>query len=185
MAKVNKAQADEAVKQAYRDYNNLLIKYCRIRLKDVPDAIDDCLQNTYLAYYKRLLSGEEIKNTKPFLYRVADNMVKRTVADYSKNAKRHTDLDNAKELSAQIDFDSFSNSEIDYDILKERLINRLNNDEQFLYRMKYEERKSLKEIGETLNIPPSAVANRTSRLRTKIKRLISETIEEIEGGRLS
>lgn len=186
MAKMNKAQADKILHQVYSDYSSLLIKYCTVRLKEVPDAVDDCIQNTYLVYYKRLLTGEDIKSPKAFLYRTADNMVKRAIADFYKNAKRHTDLEEAERVITYDDFENNINTELDYDRLKELLISQLNESEQKLYQLKYAEGKSLKEIGEQLNIAPSAVANRTSRLRNKIKLLIDETIEaQTKGGKTS
>jgi DNA-directed RNA polymerase specialized sigma24 family protein len=48
--------------------------------------------------------------------------------------------------------------------------------------MKYIENKSLKEIGNILGIAPPAVANRTSRLRTKIKNLVTPTLEKYGKG---
>lgn len=73
---------------------------------------------------------------------------------------------------------------LDYDELKDTLISVLTEKEQYLYHLKYEQRKSLKEIGEILNIPPVTVANRTSRLRSKIKELVGSVIEDSlkEGG---
>lgn len=185
MAKVNKAKADEEFRRAYGNYNRLLLKYCTVRLKEVPDAVEDCVQNTYLAYYRRLLSGEEIVNPKAFLYRTADNMVKRAVAEFYKNAKRHTELAEAERIMTYDDFDIIA-AQLDYDRLKALLISRLSEEEQYLYRLKYVEGKSLKEIGEHLRIAPPAVANRTSRLRKKIKGLIDEIIEnQAKGGKSS
>lgn len=184
MAKINKKQADAALRDAYGSYNELLARYCRVRLREAPDAVDDCIQNTYLAYYKRLLSGEEIKNPKAFLYRTADNMIKRAAEDYYKNAKRHTDLTEADKISVYDSFEENIFAQLDYDRLKEILISRLSEEEQRLYQMKYADGKSLKEIGDELGIAPAAVANRTSRLRSKIKPMIKEVIEnEVKGGR--
>lgn len=187
MDKVNKAQADELLSEAYDKYSTLLEKFCAIRLKEAQSALEDCVQNTFLAYYKKVLAGEEILNTKAFLYRVADNMVKRAVADYYKQAKRTVELEKAQavadsksveELAERLDY-------IDYDLLKQRLIRQLTYEEQRLYELKYVQRLSLKDIAVMLDITPSAVANRTSRLRTKIKAMVEDAIEfERNGGNL-
>ena len=72
---------------------------------------------------------------------------------------------------------------LDYDELKEILLLKLSEQEQHLYKMKYVEKRSLKEIGKKLDIPPATVANRTSRLRSKIRSLLSQVIEDsLKGG---
>lgn len=180
MEKLSKATADDKLQQAYGLYGNLLVKYCTVRLKEARSSVDDCVQNTFLIYYKKVLDGENIENPKAFLYRTADNMIKRTVAEYYTNAQRTTELENADDIPVQ---EQFNNSnDLDYDYLKELLLSKLSPSEQLLYQQKYVDRLSLKEIGEYYKIAPAAVANRTSRLRTKIKSLVDGVIEENSKG---
>lgn len=176
MARITKAAADEKLQQAYNLYGNLLIKYCTVRLKDASESVDDCVQNTFLTYYNKILEGEYIEKPKAFLYRTADNMIKREVAEFYKKAQRTVDLKEAEDIASADTFDSAV--DMDYDYLKAILINKLSEDEQLLYEQKYVQRMSLKQLAEYYNINAAAVANRTSRLRTKIKSLISQVIVE-------
>lgn len=177
---VSKTFANEKLSAAYRAYGKAIEKFCRLRLGDAVDSADDCVQETFCVYYKKLLAGEEIEQAKAFLYRTADIMVKRAKAEHFKNAKRIVELDEAKEVEAVQTDETAQN--LDYDFLKRMLIAKLSEEEQKLYIKKYVERKSLKEIGDELNIPPTTVANRTSRLRSKIRELTQEIIGEIEKG---
>ena len=180
MARINKAQADQMLQEAYKLYGNLLVKYCAVRLKEDAVAVDDCVQNAFLIYYKKLLGGDVIEKPKAFLYRTADNMVKRSLADYYKNAKRTIELEKAENIPVE---ETFTDAcDLDYDYLKRVLLEKLSADEQLLYQQKYVEGMALKEIGEYYKITPSAVANRTSRLRTKIKTLIDYVIENNSKG---
>lgn len=180
MVKISKAAADEKLQQAYSMYGVLLTKYCTVRLGEAITSVDDCIQNAFLIYYNKILNGETIENPKAFLYRVADNMVKRCVSEYYSDAKRRADLETAENISVDESFER--TADLDYDYLKEILINKLSEDEQLLYQQKYVQRLSLKELGDYYSIKPAAVANRTSRLRTKIKSLIDEVLEENDKG---
>ncbi|MCM1114510.1 MAG: sigma-70 family RNA polymerase sigma factor [Clostridium sp.] len=184
MAKANKAEADKKLQEAYNLYGNLIVKYCTVRLKEDTISVDDCVQNTFLVYYNKLLDGSSIENPKAFLYRTADNMVKRALADYYKKAKRTVVLEEAENIPAE---DTYAApADLDYDYLKAILLEKLSPEEQLLYRQKYTDRLSLKEIGEQYQISPTAVANRTSRLRAKIKLLINDVIENnSKGGNLT
>lgn len=187
MAGISKSEADELLSDAYFHYSRLIEKFCAVRLKEARADLDDCVQNTFLLYYKKILAGEEIINTKAFLYRVADNMVKRAVDDYYRNAKRTVELEKAEHITVenQVESELESIANLDYDLLKEKLLQKLSEDEQKLFELKYARRLSLKEISDIYNINPAAVANRTSRLRTKIKALVDDTIElERNGGSL-
>lgn len=177
---VIKSFANEKLSLAYREYGKLIEKFCRIRLKEAADYTDDCVQETFCIYYKKLLAGEEIEQPKAFLYRTADIMIKRVKAEHFKDAKHMVELDEARDVAAPQTDETSQN--LDYDMLKKILLAKLSAEEQKLYIQKYVERKSLKEIGKELNIPPTTVANRTSRLRSKIKELTQNMIEEIEKG---
>lgn len=176
-----KRTADESLSFACREYGKCLEKYCRVRLGEAADWADDCVQETFYIYYKKLLDGESVEKPKAFLYRTADNMIKRKLHEHYKNASRTVPLDEARDEEAASADEAASL--LDYDQLKEVLISVLGAEEQRLYQLKYEQGRSLKDIGEILNIPPATVANRTSRLRAKIKGLLTDVIENsLKGG---
>lgn len=145
MVKISKAAADEKLQQAYSMYGVLLTKYCTVRLGEAIASVDDCIQNAFLIYYNKILNGETIENPKAFLYRVADNMVKRCVSEYYSDAKRRADLETAENISVDESFER--TADLDYDYLKEILINKLSEDEQLLYQQKYVQRLSLAKHG--------------------------------------
>ena len=176
-----KEYADALLTQAYEKYSLDITKYCTVRLRENKSAVDDCVQEVFLVYYNRLLKGEDFEKVRAFLYRTADNICKSADTDFVRKAKRSVNLETVEEVAATpVDEKAAS---YDYDLLKEILLKELTPAEQQLYKLKYVDRLSLKEIGDLLNIPPNAVANRTSRLRTKIKDLISPIIEQnTEGG---
>ena len=128
-----------------------------------------------MVYYKRILSGEEIVNTGAFLYKIADNLVK-TQWRQDKKANDVIPLDEVAETLATDDVNNYS--DIDYDALAEKIIENLDEKEQYLYKLKYTDKKSIAEIAEELNISFDAAAKRLSRLRQKVKDII---VKEMKG----
>lgn len=176
----HKHYADRELTAAYSSYNTLLHHYCSVRLKENKSAVDDCVQNTFLVYYRRLLHGEVFRNPKAFLYCTAENMCKKADEEILNTAKRTVTIEQLNNIAAPED-----NGEtmlLDYDFIRDILVERLNEKEKDLYLKKYVQRMSLEEIGRILGITPSAVANRTSRLRKKIYDLITPVLEEYKNG---
>ncbi len=175
-----KHQADEALKEAYKTCFMPLIKYCCVRMGDAAVSADDCVQEAFLVYYNKLLSGEKIQNPRAFLYRTTDNFLKQAIERYVRTRDRTVPLEDAETVSvSDLPFDP---SDLDYDRLAAILIETLSSDEQTLYRMKYVDRLPLSEIAEILHISPAAAAKRTSRLRSTIKDKLTDTIQSQRKG---
>ncbi|MGN0535441.1 MAG: RNA polymerase sigma factor [Eubacterium sp.] len=177
---MSKAFADRQLEKAYDEYGYAVEKYCRFRLGEAQDFSADCMQEAFCVYYKRLLNGERFENPRAFLYKTANNMVLRAREEYFKNAKYTKSLNDAENEAAYSDYDD--DLEIDVNYIKEVLFSKLNENEKQLYTMKYAQEMSLKEISEILNIPPAAVASRTSRLRTKIKKIAKPLLSKGQKG---
>ena len=168
------------LKQAYENYHEIIFKYCYSRLGEYHDLAEDCMQNAFIVYYQKLISGEHILSPKAYLYRIAENIVKNTKAQQIKRSSKIIPLEDAYEVSApEIDT---SAAELDYDRIKEILLSDLSIAEQLLYEQKYVRGMSLQEIAEFYGIDPAAAANRTSRLRKKIIKQISPVLEKYTEG---
>lgn len=161
---------DKTVSECYEKYFQSIYKYCRVRLGEFSQHAEDCVQDAFLVFYNKLRDGETVEQPRAFLYRTADNFVKRTVESCRRRQSRTVDIEEAAEKIAAPP--ESVPDDFDYDECARILIERLTAEERILYDLKYIQRKSLKEISETLNITPTATAKRTSRLRSRIKGLI-------------
>lgn len=161
---------NNTVGDCYEKYYQSIYKYCRVRLGEFSQHAEDCVQEAFLVLHNKLADGETVEQPRAFLYRTADNFVKRTVESCRKQLNRTVDIDEAAEKIAAPP-DSVPD-DFDYDECARLLIEMLTVEERVLYELKYTERKSLKEISEILNITPTATAKRVSRLRSRIKDLI-------------
>ncbi len=172
-----KRRADEGFTEAYEACYLSLIKYCAARMGDARIQADDCVQEAFLVFYNKLLNGEEIRNPRAFLYRTTDNFLKQAVARYAREQKRHVPLEDAEALAAAQPI-PFSEQEPDYEACARALLETLSEAEQTLYRLKYMEKRSLREIAELLDITPAAAAKRTSRLRAAVRERLSQTLQD-------
>ena len=179
---MNKKYADEQLEKAYDLYAKPLERFCLSRLGEAYESVNDCVQEAFYIYYKRLLDNEQFENSRAFLYRTVSNLALKARDEYFKNASRTKSIDDESVGEIPVTIEDSIIDYTDYDKLKDLLISRLSENEQRLYQMKHVEDKSLAEISKILEINEKAVANRTHRLRLKIKRLIEPILEENEIG---
>lgn len=180
-----KKKSDALLEDAFEKYSKAIEKFCYVRLGEASDYASDCLQETYCLFYRKLLDGTEFENPRAFLYKTANNMVLKAREKYFKNAKNTKSLEDAEDVPTYIEEsveEKIENGDVDIEYAKTVLLSALTADELQLYEMKYVQNMTLKEIGETLQIAPSAVAMRTSRLKTKVKQLVVPTLTEIRKG---
>ncbi len=168
-----KKQAKERLAASYNLHYNSLYRFCNARLKNEHQA-EDCVQESFLVLYKKYMQKEQIENEKLFLYKVADNLIK---AQWRKNAKTEKllDIDSVAEKLA-VESEVYKN--LDFEELSNRLSSVLNENELLVYRLKYVEDKTIKEISEETALSFEAVAKRLSRLRQKLK---EEFLEDYKG----
>lgn len=166
--------ANEKLERDYNLYYINLQRFCKMKLKNEEQA-DDCVQESFYILYKHYIKNEEIKNVAGFLYKIADNLIK---AQWRENQKAENviRIDSVAETLA-VKEDAYS--DLDYDSLAEKLVLTLNENERQLYKLKYIENKSIKEISRELNLSFDVIAKRLSRLRQKVKEQIKE---QFEGG---
>lgn len=163
-----KQLANEKLEHDYRLYCTNLQRFCNIRLKN-EEQTNDCVQECFFILYEHYMKNEDIKNVAGFLYKIADNLIK---AQWREN-QRAENIIQIDDFSDMIPAKEDKYSDIDYDLLAEKLILKLNESEKELYRLKYIENQSIKAISVNLNISFDAVAKRLSRLRQKVKDEIS------------
>lgn len=175
-----KRRADAMLQQCYAEYRLKLFNYCLSRLNGMREAADDCVQEAFVVFYNKLLSGEEFENPRAFLYRTADNFVKRQKA--AEELRREIPLDCARDFASNdIELNEQLNS-IDYDECAKILIEELTDEEKQLYDLRYQQKLGVEEIAEKLGISRPAASMRLMRLRNRIKDMVYSFDIEKKGG---
>ena len=166
--------ADKLVSECFKEYRLKLFRYCLARLDGSREDADDCVQDSFLVFQKTLAEGKTVENPRAFLYRTAENFVKRRKEENAKAAKRNVPLEFA-ENTATVEYDYLrAVDETDYDLLAEKLINTLTPNEKQLYDLRYRQKNEVNQIAGSLGISPAAVSMRLMRLRDKVKQIVYE-----------
>ncbi len=179
---MNKKQADTLLQQCYSDYRIKLFNYCLSRLDGSREAADDCVQETFIVFYNKLLDGEEFENPRAFLYRTADNFVKRQKQKDATESKRQVPLESAADIGVTDDKYTARLDLIDYKECAKILFKLLTDEEKQIYDLRYIQRIGVEQIAETLGISRPAASMRLMRLRSKITDMVYSFDIEKKGG---
>ena len=169
-----KKQMTALLQQLYDDYRLKLFNFCLARLSGERESADDCVQEAFLVLSSKLNNGEKIENPRAFLYRTAENFVKRRQEQIVKDTKRLVPLETATEAAASDEIYNETLDSIDFDALAEMLIATLDEGEKILYNLRYIQNTRVDEIATILNISRPAVSMRLMRLKTKITDMVTQ-----------
>lgn len=172
---IKKQTANEKLRQDYNHYFINLQRFCMVKLKNKEQA-DDCVQESFFILYEHYMKGEDIKNVAGFLYKTADNLIK-TQWRENQRAEKTVQIEAVSDIIPTKE-DEYSDT--DYDAIAEKLLQTLSESDKELYRLKYIENKSIDEISKELIINYQAVAKRLSRLRQRVKEMITEYFEGVD-----
>ena len=175
-----KKRADALLQECYNSYRIKLFNYCLSRLES-REAADDCVQETFIVFYNKLLDGEEFENPRAFLYRTADNFVRRQKQKDAAELKRSVPLEDAAHVGVADEYLSHLDM-IDYGELAKILINLLTDEEKRMYDLRYIQKIPVEEMAEKLGISRPAASMRLMRLRNRIKDMVYDMNIEEKGG---
>ena len=166
----------------WHDFGPYIRKLCNFKLNSLPDYIDDCVQDVFVALSDALNKGKQIDYPKAWLTKVASNKIKDIYAKVKKDTEKIVPFDayNIDISLNSITYDepiSISDDKITF--LKEKVINMLDEREQQLLYDRYTEGKSITKIAEEYNTTENNVYQRLFRLRQKTKMIVAEVLNEL------
>ncbi len=177
-----KKRANALLQECYNEYRIRLFNYCLSRLDSSREAADDCVQETFIVFYNKLLDGEEFENPRAFLYRTADNFVKRQKQKDATETRHQVPLETAADIGVTDDEYFEKLGLIDYEECAKILLKLLTDEEKQIYDLRYIQRIAVEDIAERLGISRPAASMRLMRLRNKIKDMVYSFDIEKKGG---
>lgn len=181
MRTINKKKyINTQLQECYDKYRLKLFNYCLSRLNGSREAADDCVQETFIVFYNKLLEGNQFEDPKTFLYRTANNFVKRQKQKDARELKHQVSLESAENISVTDEEYDARLDLIDYEIFAKMLIDFLSDEEKELYNLRYVQKIGVEEISEKIGISRPAASMRLMRLRNKIKDMVYSI--DFEGG---
>ena len=147
---------------AYDRYADALFRHCYYRVFDREKA-KDLVQETFMKTWKELVSGTEIRDLKPFLYRVATN----AIIDYRRKKKEES-LDVLTEQGREPSSDPRSSLEekIDVQTLL-AFLQQIPEEDRELLLLRYVEGFKPKEIAELMQESPNVISVRLHRAKSR------------------
>lgn len=155
----------------YEQYKSSIYKLCLVKLNGDSAAAEDCMQNTFMVFYNKLADNEQINNPRAYLYKIANNHILKCIEEKAKHQSRIVPIDDYTDKV--IDEQESIDSNLDYDLLNERLSKLLIPDEQQLLKFRYIYDMPIEQIATQLGVNKSTAAKRLQRLRDKIKNSIN------------
>ena len=169
------------VNELWQEHEPYIRKLCTYKLKSLPDYVDDCVQDVFLDLSDALHKGKVIEYPKAWLTKVANNKIKDIYAQAKREAEKivpfeSQNLDNT--YSGVIHDEYFSIEDEQIPILKEKVINMLDDKEQQLLYDRYTLKKSISIIAKEHNTTENNIYQKLFRLKQKIKMLIEKVLNE-------
>ena len=157
----------------YERYNPLIRKIVTRILNNSNQSrdIDDCVNTVFLGIMEKLQQNNETRGSMAAFVAI----IARSVAmDYCKGNKRKmNELIGDENIDFMNDPLEFEN-EVEFEILVESIFEKLNEQENVLFTMKYILFYPAEEIAKVFKINRNAVDGRVNRLKSKIKKILAK-----------
>jgi RNA polymerase sigma-70 factor (ECF subfamily) len=164
-----KEQTRQAFLAAYDEHADAIYRHIFFRLLS-KDKAEELSQETFLKTWQYLESGKEVDNLRPFLYRVATNLV----IDYVRK-KKEASLDAALEVNPADEPIGSDERDVERHALLSQVkgaLTELAQEERDLITMRYIDDLDPKEIAELLGITPNHVSVKLNRAVAKLKKTL-------------
>lgn len=152
---------------AFEESYSSIYRFCLSKLDNNSHLAEDCVQETFLVYYNKLLAGEEILYTKAFLLKTANNFVLKKCYEIKKSHNT-VSIDEVINIPSQ---DENIDDRLTFEEYSKQISAALSDSDAELFSMRYIEELSIDEIADRCNTSFSAITTRLSRIRRKLKKL--------------
>ena len=157
----------------YEKYNSLIRVIVTRILNNVnqPNDIEDCVNTVYLELIEKLQQYNETRGSMAAFVAI---IARSTALDYGrKNMRKSGELIGGEKIDFITEPMGFENK-IEFQMLVENILEKLNKKERALFTMKYILFYSTGEITKVLKVNRSAVDMRLTRLKGKIKKFLTK-----------
>lgn len=160
------------VNELWQEHEPYIRKLCTYKLKSLPDYVDDCVQDVFLDLSDAINKGKVIEYPKAWLTKVANNKIKDIYAQAKKEAEKIVSFESENLDSSYygvVNDEYFTIEEEQIPVLKEKVINMLDDKEQQLLYDRYTLNKSISVIAKEHNTTENNIYQKLFRLKTENK----------------
>lgn len=159
--------------EAYETYADALFRHCYYRVYNRERA-QEVVQETFMKTWEVVSRGEEIRNFRAYVYRVARNLI----IDEARRRKLRTEtsLEDMREASGFDPGEDKTRTILDRmeGAQALRLLARLSDEDQEILMLRYVDELDPKEIAEMLEVTPNVVSVRSHRALKRLREIINQ-----------
>ena len=167
--KIEKLNTDRRFTEAYHSLYPFVFRYSIAKLGNVEDA-EECAQEAFYILYRKYCNGVIIENPKAFLVKTVNNVVMKKPFTKHKNTYFFEDVGKEPE-AAEEESELFN---IEYSELIGIIEDMLGEPDKTIFRLRYVQEKSVKEISLITGISITNITTRISRFRGKVQKEITK-----------
>ena len=169
------------VNELWQEHEPYIRKLCTYKLKSLPDYVDDCVQDVFLDLSDALDKGKTIEYPKAWLTKVVNNKIKDIYTQAKKESEKIVPLESENFDSSYygvVNDEYFTIEDEQIPVLKEKVINMLDDKEQQLLYDRYTLKESISIIAKEHNTTENNIYQKLFRLKQKTKMLIEKVLSE-------
>lgn len=171
--------------EIYKQYSPMIKSLCEFKLASLPDTVDDCVQEVFIALYEKMKSGETIQNPKAWLYKTAANRIKLIYSSAAKkNEQTHAPeiIELLADASTAFEHDAFTSQQEttaeDIDRVYDKIMQSLSDEDKNILLDICDSKLKLREIAVKYNMSLSAAKQRSVRLKARVRAYIRKLTSE-------
>lgn len=169
------------VNDLWQEHEPYIRKLYEYKLQSLPDYIDDCIQDIFLDLSDALNNGKTIEYPRAWLTRVANNKIKDIYTQSKKDSEKLIPIDSQdfnNTYTGVVYDEPFSIDDEQILMLKEKVINMLDENEQRLLYDRYSLKKNISQIAKEHNTTENNIYQKIFRLKVKTKMLIEKVLNK-------
>lgn len=144
-------------------YKTELFRYCYYRMKNDRQLAEETLDDIFMVLFRKWnqLVFEGDRNTRAYLYRVADRCIRHNqnnqAGSRSVSFEKTLQFDDMDQLAV---YDTYFQSDMSTEELLETITPRMPKETQTVFRLRYIEKKKLMDIADQTGLPYSTIRSR-------------------------
>lgn len=162
----------DAFKIVFDRYRVLVYRYCSLMLKD-RNFVDDVYQDVFFRFYKQCREDREIHNVKGYLLAIS----RTRCLDHIEQKKRFVDLEEAPEVSYEVDTDLK-----DVENYLHKALARIPDQYREAFVLFALKEYTYAEIASMLNVSLNVVRNRIYRAKQGLQKILGPVLRKNDDG---
>ncbi|HEX3037915.1 MAG TPA: sigma-70 family RNA polymerase sigma factor [Oscillospiraceae bacterium] len=177
----NSLKYEQQYEAFYKEYFNKILAYCNVKLRFDQVSAEDCAQRVFETLYEKMKDFYSMENVRAWLYRTADNYIKKRYREWSKeNETIH--YQHIVEMEDSIDFSEMPNyddlvSQVQIEEYKEKVISGLSKSNKELYQLRFVHKSSYKDLALQYETSENTMRQRVFSLKREIVKQVMNCFE--------